>query len=82
MRKRSGPKIELVCMIKFVHLKEPFEIYQIGSFQEDHKVHQISKCGQWLKRTFICGTFICGAVVSWLVVPSCSGYHYFTASSN
>ena len=29
---------ELVSQIKFVHLKQSFEICQIGSFQEDHEV--------------------------------------------
>ena len=33
-------QLELVSMMKFVHLKQPFEIFQKGSFQKDHKVPQ------------------------------------------
>ena len=33
-------RLELVSMMKLFHLKQPREIYQIGSFQEDHKVPQ------------------------------------------
>ena len=47
MRKRSGAKFELweiqlevVSIMKYFHLKQPFEICEIGSFQEDHKVTQ------------------------------------------
>ena len=47
MRKRNGPKFELweiqlevVSIMKYFRLKKPFEICEIGSFQEDHKVTQ------------------------------------------